>query len=139
MIAQPPDGLDADIGANAGQLLPQKTDKTLSAALCVFLIAASLLLSIFVDVDYGFFGIMLPVFTSVFEDRPRRLVMFTATLIALSIDLVHGGFTVQFWCLLAVPLVAMYNGKPGKYRMKYFFYIFYPAHLVLLYAIQMLF
>jgi hypothetical protein len=92
-----------------------------------------------VDVDYGFFGILLPVFTSFFEDRPRRLVMFTATLLALSIDLTAGGFIYQFWCLLAVPLLAVYNGKPGKYRMKYFFYIFYPAHLVFLYALDLFF
>ena len=108
-------------------------------ALLAASVLASLLLCMTVDVDYGFFGILLPVFTSFFEDRPRRLVMFTATLLALSIDLTAGGFIYQFWCLLAVPLLAVYNGKPGKYRMKYFFYIFYPAHLVFLYALDMLF
>ena len=114
------------------------SDKILSGGVLAVLTAAVFALCLTVDVDYGFFGILLPVFTSVFEDRPRRLVMFTATLLALSIDLTSGGFIYQFWCLLAVPILAMYNGKPGRYRMKYFFYIFYPAHLVLLYAIDML-
>jgi len=41
-------------------------------------------------------------------------------------------------CLLALVPLALYNGKPGKYRLKYFFYIFYPAHLVLLYAMGFL-
>ncbi len=113
-----------------------KTDKLLSGGLLTVFTLAVLLLSLIIDVDYGFFGVMLPVFTSVFDDRPRRLVMFTATLLALSIDLTAGGFIYQFWCLLAVPLIAVYNGKPGKYRMKYFFYIFYPAHLVFLYALD---
>ncbi len=115
------------------------SDKILSGGICAVLMTAVFVLCLTVDVDYGFFGILLPVSTSVFEDRPRRLVMFTATLLALSIDLTSGGFIYQFWCLLAVPLIAMYNGKPGKYRMKYFFYIFYPTHLVLLYALDMLF
>jgi len=35
-----------------------------------------------------------------------------------------------------IPLV-LYNGRPGKYRMKWFFYIFYPAHMVALYLLSM--
>lgn len=113
-------------------------DRVMSVALLGVLASAVLLLCVKVDVDYGFFGVALPVFTSVFEDRPRRLVMFAATLLALSIDLTAGGFIVQFWCLLAVPLIAVYNGRPGKYRLKYFFYIFYPLHLVVLYGLKIL-
>ncbi len=39
--------------------------------------------------------------------------------------------------LAAVPL-HFYNGKRGKLKLKYFFYIFYPLHLLLLYAIRRL-
>lgn len=121
------------------ETLSNTGDRVITGALLAASVLTSLLLCMTVDVDYGFFGILLPVFTSFFEDRPRRLVMFTATLLALSIDLTAGGFIYQFWCLLAVPLLAVYNGKPGKYRMKYFFYIFYPAHLVFLYALDLFF
>ena len=135
-------GQPSAVGQHLARLLhvesiPTANERVITGCLLGAGIFASLLLCLTVDVDYGFFGILLPVFTSVFEDRPRRLVMFTATLLALSIDLTSGGFIYQFWCLLAVPLLAMYNGKPGKYRMKYFFYIFYPAHLVFLYALDM--
>lgn len=117
-------------------IFSHRSDKILSIGFLAVFTAALFVLSVTVKVDYGFFGILLPVFTSIFEDRPRRLVMFTATLLALAIDQTAGGFIVQFWCLLAVPLIAVYNGKPGKYRLKYFFYIFYPAHLVFLYALD---
>ena len=33
---------------------------------------------------------------------------------------------------LAMPLFALYNGRRGKLRLKYFFYCFYPLHLALL-------
>lgn len=118
--------------------LSPQIDKMISGLSFVILTLLAFVMCLAVDVDYGFFGIMLPVFTSFFNDRPRRLAMFTASLLALSIDLISGGFIVQFWSLLTVPLLATYNGKPGKYRMKYFFYIFYPVHLVILYAIQQL-
>ena len=38
--------------------------------------------------------------------------------------------------LAAVP-VALYNGKRGM-KMKYFFYVFYPLHLFLLYVVSVL-
>ncbi|MBO5842624.1 MAG: hypothetical protein J6R46_06470, partial [Clostridia bacterium] len=46
--------------------------------------------------------------------------------------------TPRIWSLLALAPLTLYNGEPGKHKLKYFFYIFYPAHLVLLYGIDML-
>ena len=43
------------------------------------------------------------------------------------------------WCgLLAVPLLLLYNGKRGKRKMKNLFYIYYPAHLVVIYFLSLL-
>ena len=116
--------------------LSPRADRVISAILCVLAIGAAFVLCVTVEVDYGFFGIMLPVFTNLFTDKHRRLVMFSAALLALCIDLTDT-FVLQYWSLLTVPLIALYNGKKGRFSMKYFFYIFYPAHLVLLYAIDM--
>ena len=75
------------------------------------------------------------VFTSFFSDRKQRLVMFSACLIALCIDLTDT-LMIQYWSLAAIPLIAMYNGERGKHSLKYFFYVFYPLHLAVLYGIQ---
>ena len=37
----------------------------------------------------------------------------------------------QFWMILFLPLLYLYNGKKGK-SMKYFFYIYYPVHIFVL-------
>lgn len=115
--------------------ITNEQDKVLSLVLCCASIMAAFVLCIYVDVDYSFFGIMLPVFTSFFSDRKQRLVMFSACLIALCIDLTDM-LMIQYWSLAAIPLIAMYNGERGKHSLKYFFYVFYPLHLAVLYGIQ---
>ena len=45
---------------------------------------------------------------------------------------------VQICALLALPLLALYNGQRGKWKMKYFFYLYYPLHLVVIQGIGML-
>lgn len=46
-----------------------------------------------------------------------------------------GDWAVQFFMILALPLMLLYNNQRG-YRLKYFFYIFYPAHAFVLFYIS---
>ena len=89
-------------------------------------------------IDYGFWGIMTPVFASFAFVRkmPRwaSVLLLGAGLVLLAADM--GGN--QYYSFLAIPLLLLYSGKRGKHSMKYFFYIFYPVHLVVLQGIAML-
>ena len=90
-------------------------------------------------IDYGFWGCMVPVFASLptgtkYDRLPIRALALGVGLLPLAMD--FGGN--QSLSLLAVPLLLLYSGERGKRNMKYFFYIFYPAHLVILQGIQML-
>jgi hypothetical protein len=38
----------------------------------------------------------------------------------------------------AIPVLLLYNEQRGRLRLKYFFYIFYPLHLVILQGIAWL-
>ena len=119
-------------------------EKLLSSLLVLALIAFAYLLCEIVTVDYGFWGIMMPVFASIFDfhripapDKWKKLdclpVRVSCMLLA-EILLIVTFFkpTFQLPALLCFLLLFLYNGEKGKANLKYFFYIFYPLHLAVL-------
>lgn len=98
-------------------------------------------------IDYGFWGCMLPVFPALFQGRrgavpmDPRLDRKEVHVLCLGLGLVLlyrslGG--LQVWSVLSLPLLLCYSGRRGKADLKYFFYIFYPAHLALLQGLKWL-
>lgn len=109
-------------------------------ALCALCFGAALAgavaLTVFVDVDYGLTGILFPVLVYLGgSSRIGKLCGASAGTVLLACNLEHSP-TPRIWSLLALIPLALYNGKPGKYKLKYFFYVFYPVHLLLLYGIK---
>ncbi len=82
--------------------------------------------------DYGFVGIVLPVIVYIIPYFRLKIVAFAITLFVLATTLY---FPLQIWGLMAVPLMMLYTGKRGKIKMGQFFYIYYPAHMVAIWAI----
>lgn len=57
-------------------------------------------------------------------------VAMYAAVYAIFIDPVYG--VMQMFTCLTIPLLAQYNGQKGTWKgMKWFFYIYYPLHLVI--------
>lgn len=120
----------------------QKAKETKTAGMILLLVCLvagvfvlSVILPMFVrglEFDYGFAGIMLPVFVFMMPSFKLKLAVFAAGLIAVAVSI---DSTIQFWGLLTVPLVALYNGERGRLRIKQFFYIYYPAHMVVIWLI----
>ena len=82
-------------------------------------------------VDYGFRGVMVPVFVYLAKGKRQKLLAFALGLVLLAMS----SGTVQWFSLLSVGLLACYSGTRGTCNLKYLFYIYYPAHLVILYLI----
>ena len=110
-----------------------------SALLFATAIAAVYGLNRIFEIDYGFWGCMLPVFAAIphktrHDHYPVSILTLGLGLILLSMDIGD----IQIYSLLALPLLLAYSGRRGSWNLKYFFYIFYPAHLVILEGIAML-
>lgn len=99
------------------------------------------------SVDYGILGVMTPVVTSLFmmpKDAPPEYKRFDELPVhvaacGIALLLLSGmGRGIQSYSLLALPLLLLYSGKRGKLHLKYFFYLFYPLHLVLIWGIGLI-
>lgn len=85
-------------------------------------------------IDYGIWGILLPVWIYLGKTKTQAFLLCAMGLILLATN----SSPTQWYSLLALPLLALYTGKRGKYNMKYLFYIYYPAHLVIIYLCTLL-
>jgi hypothetical protein len=85
-------------------------------------------------VDYKIGGVALPVLIYFAKGKWWKLAAAALGLLLMAITLLP----IQWWAFLTLPLLALYNGKRGKYKLKYLFYVFYPVHLVALYFIGMI-
>ena len=80
-------------------------------------------------VDYGFFGVLLPVILYYFG---KKGIVPGMLLLCLSI----GG--LQWWAMAALPPMLLYNGQRGSRSLGWVFYLYYPLHLAALYGVALL-
>jgi hypothetical protein len=83
-------------------------------------------------IDYGLNGILLPVFFALGSTKPQKLLGGGIGLCVMAM----GSTAIQWYGLLALPVLALYSGLRGKGNYKYLFYIYYPLHLAAIYGIR---
>lgn len=105
----------------------QKEGKKLYS-LIIFIAAAGL--AEFLHTDYGAAGIVfILLFYLMYQYTVAKQAAFAA------MNFVLYGISVQSYAGLAAFPMLLYNGKRGA-SMKYFFYLFYPAHLLAIYVVR---
>ena len=96
------------------------------------LVFISLLIPNIITVEGGFLLVVLGVLFYIF--REKRIIQITVLLIMSAAIYVLNHDGIQWlMCGASIPML-LYNGERGR-GLKLFFYIFYPAHIIVLYLI----
>lgn len=93
--------------------------------LCLPVIALGCFLAYLLKTDYEIRGILLIVAFYGLRDRFFVLLM-------VSFAILSGKY--EIYAFISMLLISLYNGKKGP-SMKFFFYLFYPGHLLILYLL----
>ena len=92
-------------------------------------------------IDYGLLGVMLSLAFYYLNLKWLKILVAGILLAMLSIksiifnEIIFENF-IQFFSLLSLILLVFYNGKKGKLNLKYFFYVFYPLHLGIIWLVS---
>lgn len=99
----------------------------------VTVIIVGTLISKVIHSDYEIVGVLYILVFYFYRGRNELLTMWLLIVTFCS----YGQVTTQLYSVLAMIFISMYNGKKGK-SMKYFFYSFYPVHILLLCIIRLM-
>ena len=106
-----------------------KLNKFIKIILVIIIVVSAEMLTL----DYGSYGVMIIIIFYLFrENNIMTAFSFTAVNI-LWISFFQMSAT-QLYSIFVLPLIFLYNGKEGK-KMKLFFYLYYPLHLIVLYLL----
>ena len=126
-----------------------KNKKNIIIYSSIFIITFSLILVLFhyVYFEYRLFALLIPFFLSLcnfkyknISDDKKNLIKFLMFIAIYSLCMIISNFIykinigldIQVYGYFSGIFILLYNNKRGKLNLKYLFYIFYPAHVVIM-------
>lgn len=114
-------------------------NKLNNKVLGILFVAACSVLAHFLHFDYGWFGIAIIFIFYVFKNKKAYMnILFSITTFINYIYYFAKTLRIEYlliflFCTLSLIPINLYNGKKGK-NIKYFLYLFYPLHLIVLFV-----
>jgi len=107
--------------------------------------------SIALNIPYAGYGVLMILFFGLYQNVVTQFLFVVAlNLLFIAVPFMnyigmeeYARYPATMWwqwfSLVAFLFIALYNHKKGKWNTKWFFYIFYPAHILLIFIIGFLF
>lgn len=118
----------AAVAVRALQFVEMKKDSIILKILSVIVMFLCAVIAEYASTDYGAYGVIMILIFYILRPWKVYDMLFSSLYMLMTAG-------IQRYSVLSVIPIALYNGKAGK-KYKYFFYIFYPAHLIVLYIIS---
>ena len=106
-------------------------DRRLNKVIKIILVAIIAVSADIFGIDYGSYGVIMITIFYLFRNNIMMTSLFFIIINAIWVYFFKMS-DYQLYSVFALPIIFMYNGVEGK-RMKLFFYLYYPIHLMVLY------
>ncbi len=104
----------------------------------IYLLIPIFIFAMFSSLDYGVYGILLILGAYVLNFNKLYFSILLIVLSYIFIEVLQDFSTYQWYAVAAIPFIALYNFERGPNKYKYFFYIYYPLHSVIIYGISLI-
>ncbi|OQX93341.1 MAG: hypothetical protein B6I17_02965 [Tenericutes bacterium 4572_104] len=107
-------------------------------------------LALILNIQYGAYGVLIILIFGLYPNKLTQFLFLVGlNLLFIDVPLLQylgksdmarytGDGWIQWFSLLSFIFIGMYNGLKGKLNTKWFFYIFYPTHLGIIFLISIL-
>ncbi len=99
-----------------------------------FLLSPILVLAYLFNFDYGLYGII--VIITMYYCNFKQIFFILLSLNFLYINILEYYPLEQYFSMLALPFIYLYNGKLGYRKLKYLFYFYYPLHIIIIVGVK---
>ena len=106
-----------------------KLNKFIKIILVMIIVVSAEMLTL----DYGSYGVMIIIIFYLFR-KNNIMTAFSFTAVNILWISFFQMSATQLYSIFVLPLIFLYNGEEGK-KMKLFFYLYYPLHLIVLYLL----
>ena len=126
---------------NINIIIKKNFSKYIDKIIGVILVLLIAYIAEILNTDYGFWGVII---IFIFFVLKKHKILLTISYIILcilkyAVQIIGSGYNLIYigmmlFTMIPIIFIILYNGKQGK-KIKYFLYLFYPLHLILLYFI----
>lgn len=107
-----------------------------------WILLISIAMEFYIGLDYGLYGIGLMVIFYLCRNKSWLSVLVAVAWMCWNalwgdfVNIIGIGLDLQFFALLALPFIYIHTNVKPKIN-KYFFYAFYPAHLLIIFLVRL--
>lgn len=115
----------------------EKLNKIVKILCIIITFILIIFLGNFINIAYAWFGLTIIWIFHIL--KPHKKIMFLAYILTTFLYYINNSSNTyiisMLFTMFSIFIILLYNGKKGA-KIKYFFYIFYPLHIYILYLIN---
>lgn len=107
-------------------------------------------LGLFLNTQYGAYGVLMILIFGIYQNKLTQFLFLVGlNLLFIDVPLLQyigrsnlarysGDGWIQWFSLVSFVFIVLYNSQKGKWKTKWFFYIFYPTHIGIILLISVI-